>query len=71
MAWVIPLFLAYIPGLVIAFMASTLIVSPYHGLDLDPLEGAWGPSKPTSHEPTESWASHRAGLAYLIGQAER
>ena len=29
MAWVIPLFLAYIPGLVIGFMASTLIVSPY------------------------------------------
>ena len=32
MAWVIPLFLAYIPGLVIGFMASTLIVTPYHRL---------------------------------------
>ena len=41
MAWVIPLFLAYIPGLVIGFMASTLIVSPYHGLELDPPAGPW------------------------------
>ena len=41
MAWVIPLFLAYIPGLVIGFMASTLIVSPYHGLERDPPAGPW------------------------------
>ena len=41
MAWVIPLFLAYIPGLVIGFMASTLIVSPYHGLKRDPPPGPW------------------------------
>ena len=41
MAWVIPLFLAYIPGLVIGFMASTLVVSPYHGLERDPPAGPW------------------------------
>jgi cellulose synthase/poly-beta-1,6-N-acetylglucosamine synthase-like glycosyltransferase len=41
MAWVIPVLLAYIPGLVIGFMASTLVVSPYHGLELDPPVGPW------------------------------
>jgi hypothetical protein len=41
MAWVIPVLLAYIPGLVIGFMASTLVVSPYHGLELDPPLGPW------------------------------
>ena len=41
MAWVIPVLLAYIPGLVIGFMASTLIVSPYHGLERDPPVGPW------------------------------
>ena len=29
MAWVIPVFLAYIPGLVIGFMAATLIITRY------------------------------------------
>ena len=29
-SWLIPLLLAYIPGLVIGFMAATLVVSPYH-----------------------------------------
>jgi biofilm PGA synthesis N-glycosyltransferase PgaC len=46
MAWVIPLFLSYIPGLVIGFMAATLVVSPYHGLELDPPAGPW---------PTGEW----------------
>jgi poly-beta-1,6-N-acetyl-D-glucosamine synthase len=41
LAWLIPLFLSYIPGLVIGFMASTLIVSPYHGLGLHPPVGPW------------------------------
>ena len=33
--------LAYIPGLVIGFMAATLIVSPHHVLLLDPPPGRW------------------------------
>ena len=41
MAWLIPTLLAYIPGLVIGFMASTLIVSPYHGVSRDPPVGEW------------------------------
>jgi len=40
-AWVIPVMLAYIPGLVIGFMAATLIVSPHHVLLLDPPPGRW------------------------------
>ena len=40
MAWLIPTLLAYIPGLVIGFMAATLIITPYHGLRLDPAAGA-------------------------------
>ena len=48
MAWVIPIFLAYIPGLVIGFMAATLIVTPYHGLSSDRPAGPW---------PTNEWPS--------------
>ena len=55
MAWVIPLLLAYIPGLVIGFMASTLIVSPYHGLELDPPTGPW----PEGEWPPSPWSSRR------------
>ena len=35
-SWLIPLLLAYIPGLVIGFMAATLVVSPYHEPSLAP-----------------------------------
>ncbi|MGH3044083.1 MAG: glycosyltransferase family 2 protein [Gaiellaceae bacterium] len=41
MAWVIPVFLAYIPGGVIGFMMATLIVSPYRPLELEPPRGPW------------------------------
>jgi poly-beta-1,6-N-acetyl-D-glucosamine synthase len=41
MAWVIPLFLAYIPGVVIGFMVFTLLVSPYRELPLTPPSGSW------------------------------
>jgi biofilm PGA synthesis N-glycosyltransferase PgaC len=41
LAWVIPLLLAYIPGLVIGFMIATLLVSPYHDLALVPPKGPW------------------------------
>jgi biofilm PGA synthesis N-glycosyltransferase PgaC len=40
-AWVIPLLLAYVPGLVIGFMAATLVVSPYHEPALEPPSGTW------------------------------
>ena len=40
-AWLIPLLLAYIPGLIIGFMAATLVVSPYHEPALEPPAGPW------------------------------
>ena len=41
MGWVIPLFLAYIPGLVIGFMIFTLLITRYQELPLDPPKGEW------------------------------
>ena len=41
MAWVIPIFLAYIPGLIIWFMIFTLLITPYHELPLEPPTGDW------------------------------
>ena len=41
MAWVIPIFLAYIPGLVIGFMIFTLLITRYQELPLTPLSGDW------------------------------
>jgi biofilm PGA synthesis N-glycosyltransferase PgaC len=43
MAWVIPILLAYIPGLVIGFMIFTLLLSPYRELSLAPPAGGWPP----------------------------
>ena len=39
MGWVIPLFLAYIPGLVIGFMVFTLLITRYRPLPLEPPAG--------------------------------
>ena len=41
MAWVIPFFLAYVPGLVIWFMLFTLLITPYRKLPLAPPAGEW------------------------------
>ena len=41
MAWVIPIFLAYIPGLVIGFMIATLLITRYQVLPLEPPRGDW------------------------------
>src|SRR5689334_930336 len=41
MAWVIPILLAYVPGLVIGFMLFTLLASPYRELPLAPPPGGW------------------------------
>jgi biofilm PGA synthesis N-glycosyltransferase PgaC len=41
MAWVIPIFLAYIPGLVIGFMIFTLLITRYNRPLLEPPEGDW------------------------------
>jgi poly-beta-1,6-N-acetyl-D-glucosamine synthase len=41
MAWVIPILLAYIPGLVIGFMVLTLLMTRYRVLPLAPPEGEW------------------------------
>ena len=41
MGWVIPIFLAYIPGLVIGFMIFTLLITRYQELPLEPPRGDW------------------------------
>jgi poly-beta-1,6-N-acetyl-D-glucosamine synthase len=41
LAWVIPVFLAYVPGLVIAFMAFTLLITRYRERPLAAPHGAW------------------------------
>jgi biofilm PGA synthesis N-glycosyltransferase PgaC len=41
MAWVIPLFLAYIPALVIGFMIFTLLITRYRELPMEPPAGDW------------------------------
>ena len=41
MAWVIPIFLAYIPALVIGFMIFTLLTTRYQRLPLEPPAGDW------------------------------
>jgi biofilm PGA synthesis N-glycosyltransferase PgaC len=41
MSWVIPIFLAYIPGLVIGFMIFTLLITRYQELPLEPPSGDW------------------------------
>ncbi len=41
MAWVIPIMLAYIPGLVIGFMVFTLLLCRYREPAFDPPEGTW------------------------------
>ena len=40
MGWVIPIFLAYIPGLVIWFMIFTLLITRYEQLPLEPPAGS-------------------------------
>ena len=41
MGWVIPIFLAYIPSLVIGFMIFTLLITRYQRLPLEPPAGEW------------------------------
>jgi biofilm PGA synthesis N-glycosyltransferase PgaC len=41
LSWAIPITLAYIPGLVIGFLAFTLLITRYHLPVLDPPEGPW------------------------------
>lgn len=41
--WVIPLFLAYIPAVVISFFLFSLLLASYREPDLLPPEGAWPP----------------------------
>jgi hypothetical protein len=50
LAWVIPILLAYVPGLVIGFMAFTLILTPYR--ELEPFRHlATGPQSRPGVEP--------------------
>ena len=46
MSWVIPVLLAYVPGVVIGFLCATLIVTRYRPPPLDPPAGPW---------PTGEW----------------
>jgi biofilm PGA synthesis N-glycosyltransferase PgaC len=39
--WVIPIFLAYIPSIVIGFLIFTLLLTRYRQTELDPPEGGW------------------------------
>ena len=41
MAWVIPIFLAYIPALIIWFMIFTLLITRYRELPLEAPKGDW------------------------------
>jgi biofilm PGA synthesis N-glycosyltransferase PgaC len=41
MAWVIPIFLAYVPGFVIGFLLFTTLLSRYRIPTLDPPDGHW------------------------------
>jgi len=41
MAWVIPIMLAYIPGVLIGFLVSTLLTLPYRVPSPDPPPGPW------------------------------
>jgi biofilm PGA synthesis N-glycosyltransferase PgaC len=41
MAWVVPLFLAYVPSLVIGFMIFTLLITRYWALPLEAPAGTW------------------------------
>jgi biofilm PGA synthesis N-glycosyltransferase PgaC len=41
MRWVIPIFLAYVPGLVIGFMVFTLLILRYREPSLSPPSGPW------------------------------
>jgi poly-beta-1,6-N-acetyl-D-glucosamine synthase len=45
MSWVIPVTLAYIPGVLIGFLAFTLILTRYHALALDVPQGPWPAGK--------------------------
>ena len=46
MSWVIPVLLAYVPGVVIGFLCATLILTRYRPPPLDPPAGPW---------PTGEW----------------
>ena len=41
MAWVIPIFLGYIPGLIVWFMIFTLLITRYQELPLEAPRGDW------------------------------
>ena len=41
MAWVIPILLAYVPGVLIAFLTFTLLTLPYRVPSPEPPSGAW------------------------------
>ena len=45
MAWVIPIFMAYIPAIVIGFMCFTLILTRYEPPLLRPPDGPWPPGE--------------------------
>ena len=56
MAWVIPLFLAYIPAVAVGLLMFTLLLTRYHELALAPPSGPW---------PSRSWPSVTLMIAAL------
>ncbi len=71
MAWVIPIFLAYIPGLVIGFMIFTLLITRYQEVPLEPPRGDWpGGEWPSVTILVAAWNESEAILRTLERIAE-
>lgn len=72
MGWVIPLLLAYIPGLVIGFMFFTLVLSRYLEPPLTPPKGGWPDGQwPPVTILVAAWNEEEAIVATLRGIAEQ
>jgi biofilm PGA synthesis N-glycosyltransferase PgaC len=68
MAWVIPFFLAYIPGVVVGFMTFTLLITPYREPPLVAPAGPWPEGGwPPVTLVVAAWNEERA----IVGTLER
>ena len=58
--WVIPIFLAYVPALVIGFMIFTLLITRYEELPLEPPKGDWPEGWPPATILIAAWNESEA-----------
>ena len=58
--WVIPIFLAYVPALVIGFMIFTLLITRYEELPLEPPKGDWPEGWPPATIVIAAWNESEA-----------